>query len=132
MEKVKGIGGIFFKGDERDELMQWYTEKLGIEAEWTSEGSAGKAFLWKDRAAPHADGSTIWSLFPRDTKYFTPGRASFMVNYRVDDLDKILEQLRASGAEVDDRIEESEFGKFGWVVDPEGNRIELWEPPTGM
>jgi predicted enzyme related to lactoylglutathione lyase len=129
MEKVEGIGGIFFTSDDRESLLQWYARNLGIETEWSSEGSSGKAFLWKEHDAPHADGATIWSLFPHDTSYFTPGRAPFMINYRVRNLDRMLEQLRAAGADVDDRIEDSEFGRFGWVVDPEGNRIELWQPP---
>jgi predicted enzyme related to lactoylglutathione lyase len=73
----------------------------------------------------------VWSLFPKDTKYFEPAQASFMINYRVDDLDALLERLRAAGVQIDERRENSEYGRFAWIMDPEGNRIELWEPPKG-
>jgi catechol 2,3-dioxygenase-like lactoylglutathione lyase family enzyme len=73
--------------------------------------------------------STVWSVFPADTRYFEPSAAGFMINYRVEDLDEVLAALRAEGCAVDERIEASEYGRFGWVADPEGNRVELWEPP---
>lgn len=134
MQKVSGIGGVFFKSKDPRTLQKWYAEHLGVEPEWgaDSDGGSGRSFRWKSADPPHAPGTTVWSLFPRDTKYFTPGNAGFMINYRVDDLDEMLAQLRSAGVEVDEKIEESEFGRFGWAVDPEGNRIELWEPPEGM
>ena len=132
MEKVTGVGGIFFKSDDPSALQKWYSDNLGIEPEWGGDSGSGRSFRWKHPEPPHEDGSTVWSLFPRETEYFSPGSAEFMVNYRVADLAAMLDQLRKAGAEVDDKIEESDFGKFGWVIDPEGNRIELWEPPKGM
>jgi predicted enzyme related to lactoylglutathione lyase len=73
---------------------------------------------------------TVWSLFPRDTKYFNPGGASFMINYRVDDLDAVLDKLREEGVEIDPNREDLEYGRFAWIIDPEGNKIELWQPPV--
>jgi predicted enzyme related to lactoylglutathione lyase len=125
MSRVTGIGGIFFKGENAEQLRQWYREHLGIEA----DGSNGYAFEWRERDAPDQVGQTVWSVFKGDTKYFEPSKASFMINYRVDDLDALLTELRAAGVEVPDKVEDSEFGKFAWIMDPEGNRIELWQPP---
>ncbi len=119
MERVLGIGGVFLRADDPDALRAWYEANLGIPIEpW-----GGNAF------AAEAGDATVWSIFPGDTEYW-PAEKQAMVNYRVRDLDAILAQLRAAGAEVDDRIEEQEFGRFGWAVDPEGNRIELWQPAT--
>jgi catechol 2,3-dioxygenase-like lactoylglutathione lyase family enzyme len=125
MARVTGIGGIFFKSDDPASLQRWYSEHLGIE----SDPQSGVSFEWRDSANPDLKGSTSWALFPRSTTYFDPTKASFMVNYRVDNLDEILSGLRKAGVTVDDRIEEAEYGRFGWAVDPEGNRFELWEPP---
>ena len=128
MEKVTGIGGIFFKAKEPKVLGQWYAANLGIDVQpW-----GGAQFAWRDAADPERTGSTAWSLFSMDTKYLDPSTAPFMVNYRVADLDAMLAQLRAAGAQVDEKTDESEYGKFGWVMDPDGNRIELWQPPEGM
>lgn len=125
MEKVTGIGGIFFKARDPKKLEAWYREHLGIEA--AEDGSV--AFRWREAKNPERWGYTVWSLFPQDTRYFDRSTAPFMINYRVGDLDAILEQLRSQGVEVDDKMEESEYGRFAWVIDPEGNRLELWEPP---
>ena len=92
----------------------------------------GTAFKWTDPTRVEPDGGvTVWSLFKADSTYFAPSKAPFMVNYRVDDLHALLAALRAEGCEVDAKVDESEYGKFGWVMDPEGNRIELWQPPAG-
>jgi predicted enzyme related to lactoylglutathione lyase len=88
-------------------------------------------FEWRERKNPKKAGSTVWNPFPKDTTYFRPSRAPFMINYRVHNLHRLLRQLRAEGVKVDDHIEESEFGRFAWIMDPEGNRLELWEPPKG-
>jgi len=126
MARVQGIGGIFFKARDPDALREWYRKHLGLDIQsW-----GGVAFRWSD-AEPERPGVTVWSLFPADSKYFEPSTAPFMVNYRVADLERVRAELRAEGCAVDDRVEESEFGKFGWVMDPEGNRLELWEPPLG-
>ena len=122
MKRVTGIGGIFFKARDPVALSAWYAKHLGVPVQdW-----GGAAFRWSDD--PHqASGTTAWSPFKADTDYFGPGPQTFMVNYRVDDLRALLEALKAEGCKVDERVEDSEFGKFGWVVDPEGNRVELWE-----
>lgn len=124
-ERVTGIGGIFFKARDKERLLGWYRDHLGVDVqEW-----GGAAFEWRDIHDPSRKGHTVWSLFKHDADYFGPGAQQFMVNYRVANLTRVLDELRREGVTVDDRIEESEFGKFGWAVDPEGNRIELWEPP---
>jgi predicted enzyme related to lactoylglutathione lyase len=125
MKRVTGIGGIFFKSKDPEKLRQWYRDHLGIE----SESWGGFSFQWRDDPQS-SDGSTVWSIFPDHTKYFEPSNAPFMINFRVEDLDSLVTQLRAEGVDVDPRIEESEFGKFGSIMDPEGNRVELWEPPA--
>ncbi|MCB9662944.1 MAG: VOC family protein [Alphaproteobacteria bacterium] len=128
MERVRGIGGIFFKARDPAALGAWYRDHLGVDVDPTWGGCA---FTWRDHDTGSAPASTIWSPFKEDTTYFAPSTASFMVNFRVDDLDAMLAQLRAAGCDVDERVERSEFGAFGWVMDPEGNRVELWQPPEG-
>lgn len=126
MQRVTGIGGIFFKANDPKALGEWYRRHLGIDVlDW-----GGAAFRWGTPENP--SGTTIWSPFAADTSYFAPGTAPFMVNYRVHDLHALLAALREEGCDVDERVEESEYGKFGWVVDPEGNKIELWQPPDGQ
>jgi predicted enzyme related to lactoylglutathione lyase len=127
VKRVTGIGGIFIKAKDPDALRNWYRKHLGIDVEdW-----GGVSFRWHEPGRPNPDGSTVWSVMPESSDYFAPSKAPFMVNYRVDDLHALLETLRAEGCDVDDKADESEFGKFGWVMDPEGNRVELWEPPPG-
>ncbi|RVT47440.1 VOC family protein [Rubrivivax albus] len=128
MKRVTGIGGIFFKAKDPKALAEWYRKHLGLEVEeW-----GGVAFRWRTEENPTGTGSTVWSPFKEDTTYFAPSSASFMVNYRVQDLHAVLAVLRAEGCAVDDKVEESEYGKFGWVLDPEGNKLELWQPPEGQ
>jgi catechol 2,3-dioxygenase-like lactoylglutathione lyase family enzyme len=127
MKRVTGIGGIFFKSSNPDALRAWYRRHLGLDIQaW-----GGLTFQWHDPAAPTTDGATVWSVFDAGSTYFAPSTAPFMINYRVDDLHAVLALLRAEGCVVDDKVEESEYGKFGWVMDPDGNRIELWQPPAG-
>lgn len=115
--RVVGIGGIFLKARDPKALSAWYHDHLGIPIEqW-----GGAMFSAKEGDA------TVWNLFPATTKHFD---APVMVNYRVADLHALLAALRAEGCNVLDKVDESEFGKFGWVVDPEGNKIELWEAPS--
>ena len=121
MERVQGIGGVFFRARDPQVLAQWYRQHLGVEIEdWG--GSVMRA---------EAGDVTVWSPFKDDTDYFGPSGQQLMVNYRVRDLDAMLEQLRTAGVEVDENRHEDDNGRFGWVVDPEGNRIELWQPPAG-
>jgi catechol 2,3-dioxygenase-like lactoylglutathione lyase family enzyme len=128
MERVTGIGGIFFKAQDPGKLLEWYRDHLGLVPGFED----GVTFEWRECETPERVGHTVWSAFPSTTRYFAPSTASFMINYRVSNLDRMLEQLRRHGVPVDDRIEESEYGRFGWALDPEGNRFELWEPPTEM
>lgn len=130
MQRVTGIGGIFFKARDPKQLMAWYNQHLGLSAP-TTEDETYVTFSWRESDALNRDGSTVWALFPQDTSYFAPSASPFMINYRVADLDGLLEQLRAEGVTVEERIEEFEYGRFAWITDPEGNRIELWEPPVG-
>ena len=123
MAQVKGIGGVFFKAKDPAKLQVWYIEHLGI----TPETDGYVSFWWKQVDKPE-DQYTVWSPFPADTRYFEPSNAPFMINYIVDDLDGLLAELRAKGVQVDDKVEEMEYGRFGWAIDPEGNRFELWQP----
>jgi predicted enzyme related to lactoylglutathione lyase len=119
MERVLGIGGVFILPRDTDELRRWYQKHLGIDhEEW-----GGKPFV-----AEQGD-VTVWSIFRADTDYW-PASQTVMVNFRVPDLDAMLEQLRSAGVLVADETHEDENGRFGWATDPEGNRIELWQPPT--
>ena len=128
MKRVTGIGGIFIKSANTERLREWYRKHLGIPVEaW-----GGTAFHWAGPDNPDGHGTTVWSVFEASSNYFNPSQAPFMVNYRVDKLHPLLAALRAEGCQVDDKVEESEYGKFGWVIDPDGNKIELWEPPEGQ
>ena len=128
MKRVTGIGGIFFKAKDAAALRAWYQKHLGIEVqEW-----GGAAFRWMDADGKPEAGTTIWTVADADGDYFAPSSSSFMVNYRVADLRALLEALRAEGCNVIDKTDDSEYGKFGWLIDPEGNKVELWEPPAGQ
>jgi predicted enzyme related to lactoylglutathione lyase len=126
MNRVTGIGGIFFKAKDPKALQAWYERHLGIDVQdW-----GGAAFRWTDSDGKLVGGTTIWSIGPAEDETFAPGTASFMVNYRVADVRALLDVLREEGCNVLDRFDDSEYGKFGWVIDPEGNKVELWEPPA--
>ena len=126
MERVTGVGGIFFKSEDPERLYRWYEQHLGIHR--TPDGM-GAVFEW--RAPDDADkkGMTVWSIFPRKTKYFDPSSSAFMINYRVEDLDSLLEELKKECVQIDPHREDYDYGRFAWIMDPDGNRIELWEPP---
>jgi catechol 2,3-dioxygenase-like lactoylglutathione lyase family enzyme len=122
MATVLGIGGVFVKSKDVEALRRWYRDMLGLEIqEW------GGAQLWSTPARTYS----VWSAFGADTRYFEPSTREFMLNLRVDDLDELLAQLRARGAQVLDRREDSADGKFGYVVDPDGTLLELWQPLDG-
>jgi catechol 2,3-dioxygenase-like lactoylglutathione lyase family enzyme len=125
MDRVTGLGGVFFKAKDPKAMYAWYENHLGIK----SDPHSGAMFHWRDFKDPEQTGLTVWSIFPENTKYFGTGASPFMFNYRVEDLNELLAMLKAEGVEVDPKVDESEYGKFGWITDPEGNRIELWEPP---
>jgi predicted enzyme related to lactoylglutathione lyase len=127
MARVTGIGGIFLRARDPEALAAWYSQQLGIKLmDW-----GGAHFIWADEIPP-ATGSTTWSIFPADTPYFGPGSAAgpqaAMVNYRVDDLEALLAQLEAAGVAIDPHRENYPYGHFAWITDPEGNRLELWQP----
>jgi predicted enzyme related to lactoylglutathione lyase len=126
MKRVTGIGGIFFKSANPEKLYQWYESHLGIRR---SPDGTGAVFEWREANDTENPGITVWSIFPQDTKYFDPSCAGFMINYRVDDLDALLEALKREDAQVDPHREDYDYGRFAWITDPDGNRIELWEPP---
>jgi predicted enzyme related to lactoylglutathione lyase len=127
VKRVTGIGGIFFTARDPAALRAWYRTHLGIDVQdW-----GGAAFTWADGSGNPMAGTTVWSIAAADGDPFAPGRAPFMVNYRVDDLAALLEALRAEGCDVLEKTDDSEYGKFGWVIDPEGNKVELWQPPPG-
>ncbi len=127
MKRVTGIGGIFFKAQDAPALRDWYRRHLGIDVQdW-----GGTAFTWTDGAGQAVAGTTIWSIGSAESDPFSPSAAGFMINYRVDDLHALVGALRDEGCQVLDRIEESEYGRFAWVIDPEGNKVELWQPPPG-
>ncbi|TFW34988.1 VOC family protein [Massilia horti] len=128
MKRVTGIGGIFFHAKDPVALRAWYKRHLGIDVqEW-----GGTAFTWTDDTGNPTGGTTVWSIFGGDSNHFAPSTSSFMVNYRVEDLTSLLEALRNEGCHVLEKTDDSEYGKFGWVIDPEGNKIELWQPPPGQ
>ncbi len=128
MNRVTGIGSIFFKAKDPQAMQAWYKRHLGIDVQdW-----GGAAFDWADTAGKPVGGTTAWSIMPDEEGAFAPSAASFMVNYRVADLRALLTALREAGCNVLDKFDDSAYGKFGWVMDPEGNKVELWEPPAGQ
>lgn len=125
MKRVTGIGGVFFKAKDPQALGAWYRTHLGIDVQsW-----GGASFDWVDEAGKPTGGTTAWCV--GDGSSLAPSPSPFMVNYRVADLHGLLAALRTEGCHVLEKTEESEFGKFGWVMDPEGNKVELWQPPAG-
>jgi D-3-phosphoglycerate dehydrogenase len=120
-KRVTGIGGFFFKSKDSKELVSWYGKHLGLKTD-----DYGSTFWWKDKDG--ADCSTQWSPFADDTTYFAPSEKQFMQNFRVANLEKLLEQLKLEGVTLVGEMESYDYGKFGWILDPEGNKIELWEP----
>lgn len=124
MKRVTGIGGIFFKAKDPAAVKRWYERHLGINL----DPSYGTSFEWRQADDPGVKGFTAWSPFPADTKYFAPSAKDFMVNYRVADLEALLGVLREEGVEVVGEVQSFEYGKFAHVLDPEGNKVELWEP----
>ena len=126
--KVLGVGGVFFRSPDPGRLANWYQEALGLEIEaWgTTHGTC-----FPPERMP-ANSFTVWSTFASDTEYFGDRQQSFMINLVVDDLDAALANVRAAGGKVIPDKEEHDFGRFGWIVDPDDNRVELWEPPENM
>lgn len=128
MKRVTGIGGIFFQAKDPVALRAWYKDHLGIDVQaW-----GGAAFTWADGEGNPTRGTTVWSIGASTGNQFAPSTSPFMINYRVDDLAGLLQALRNEGCEVLEKTDDSEYGKFGWIMDPEGNKVELWQPPEGQ
>jgi predicted enzyme related to lactoylglutathione lyase len=125
MKKVTGIGGIFFKCADPKKMNEWYEKHLGIPM-----ADYGTMFEWRELDNPEKTGYTVWSAFPDDTKYFDPSKKDFMINYRVENIEALVEELKKAGVKIIDEITPSEYGKFVHILDPEGNSIELFEPPA--
>jgi hypothetical protein len=124
--RVIGIGGVFLKSRSPVKLAAWYRKNMGLEI---TPGGQFLVWDWRSTRAPRRVGSTVWAVMGPKDREWGAGRPSAELNYRVEDLDLLLTQLRRTGARVSDRIDESSIGRFGWACDPEGNRFELWEPP---
>lgn len=125
MERVIGLGGIFIKSKDPVALREWYHTHLGIASEeW------GAVFSFTQDEADGKLGNNIWAPFKEDTKYFLPSAKDFMINFRVRNCEKLVDVLRGEGVEIIGELEKSEFGIFAWVLDPDGNKVELWEPPA--
>ncbi|HKZ83576.1 MAG TPA: VOC family protein [Anaerolineae bacterium] len=126
MAKVLGIGGIFFKSPDPQTLNYWYSQWLGL----TIESESGVSFAsFQPRTMPK-NGYTVWSAFKSTTTYFAPSDKEFMFNLVVDNLEEALNQVKAGGAQAVGGVEKNEYGQFGWFMDPDGNKVELWEPPS--
>jgi len=123
-KRVTGIGGIFHRSKEPKRLARWYREHLGMAID-----NQVVTYEWLSPRDDRRRGATVWAALPSDDRDWGRGHPTAMVNYRVENLDQLLAELKQEGVEVDGKTEESEFGRFGWVTDPDGNRVELWEPP---
>ncbi|HEY7289068.1 MAG TPA: VOC family protein [Vicinamibacterales bacterium] len=121
--RVLGIGGVFFKSANQQQMKDWYAKHLGL-----ADGGHGAMLPWREKDNPDNEQTTVWSIFPGNTKYFEPGQASFMLNYIVDDLDAVLDRMAKDGARIDPKRQDESYGRFAWVYDPDGNKIELWQP----
>lgn len=121
--KILGIGGIFFKSADPAQTREWYGKHLGI-----MDKGEGAILPWRDAADPQTERMTVWSVFPATTKYLDPSTASFMVNYIVDDMDALLERLAKEGVKIDPKRQDESYGRFAWIYDPDGNKVELWQP----
>jgi catechol 2,3-dioxygenase-like lactoylglutathione lyase family enzyme len=118
-----GIRGIFFKSADPQRMQEWYGTHLGL-----VDSGHGVMLPWREKDNPESEQMTIWSVFAGDTTYFEPSAASFMVNYIVDDLDALLARLAREGVEIDPNRQDESYGRFAWIYDPDGNKIELWQP----
>src|ERR1043166_1352122 len=121
--RILGIGGIFFKSANQQQMKEWYGKHLGL-----GESGHDAMLPWREKDNPESEQVTVWSIFPSTTKYFEPSSASFMLNYIVDDLDALLERLGKEGVRIDPKRQDESYGRFAWIYDPDGNKIELWQP----
>jgi hypothetical protein len=122
--RILGIGGVFFKSANRDQMREWYSKHLGL-----ADKGGGAMLPWRERDDPQKEHVTVWTVFPTSTDYF-PATQPFMVNYIVDDLDALLDRLKQEGVKIDAKRMNEAYGRFGWIYDSDGNKIELWQPPS--
>ncbi|MFN8591200.1 MAG: VOC family protein [Thermomicrobiales bacterium] len=121
--RILGIGGIFFKSAHQQQMQEWYASHLGL-----ADSGQGVMLQWREHDNPEREQMTVWSIFPGDTTYFAPSPAPFMLNYIVDDLDALLDRLANEGVRIDPNRQDESYGRFAWIYDPDGNKIELWQP----
>jgi len=123
--RILGIGGIFFKSANRDQMREWYSKHLGI-----ADKGQGAMLPWREHDDPQKEHVTVWTVFPATTKYLDPSPAQFMINYIVDDMDALLDRLKQEGVKIDPKRMDEAYGRFAWIYDSDGNKIELWQPPA--
>ena len=121
--RIIGIGGVFFKSANRDQMREWYSKHLGL-----ADKGQGAMLPWRERDDPKKEHVTVWTVFPATTEYFGPSHPQFMVNYIVDDLDALLDRLKQEGVKIDAKRMNESYGRFAWIYDLDGNKIELWQP----
>ena len=121
--RVLGIGGVFFKSANRDQMREWYANHLGL-----ADKGQGAMLPWREHDDPQKEHVTVWTVFPASTKYFDPSPAPFMINYIVDDMDALLDRLKQEGVKIDAKRMDESYGRFAWIYDLDGNKIELWQP----
>ena len=123
--RILGIGGVFFKSADRDQMREWYSKHLGL-----ADKGGGAMLPWREHDDPQKEHVTVWTVFPASTNYLDPSPAPFMINYIVDDLDALLDRLKQEGVKIDAKRMDESYGRFAWIYDLDGNKIELWQPPS--
>ncbi|MGB8115982.1 MAG: VOC family protein [Candidatus Sulfotelmatobacter sp.] len=121
--RILGIGGVFFKSANRDQTREWYAKHLGL-----VDKGQGAMLPWREHDDPQKEHVTVWTVFPASTKYFDPSPAPFMINYIVDDMDALLDRLKQEGVKIDAKRMDESYGRFAWIYDSDGNKLELWQP----
>jgi len=121
--RILGIGGVFFKSANRDQMREWYSKHLGL-----ADKGQGVMLPWREHDDPQKEQVTVWTVFAASTKYFDPSPAPFMINYIVDDMDALLDRLKQEGVKIDAKRMDESYGRFAWIYDLDGNKIELWQP----
>jgi catechol 2,3-dioxygenase-like lactoylglutathione lyase family enzyme len=123
--RILGIGGVFFKSANRDQMREWYSKHLGL-----ADKGGGVMLPWREHDDPQKEHVTVWTIFPASSKYFDPSPAPFMINYIVDDMDALLDRLKQERVKIDAKRMDESYGRFAWIYDSDGNKIELWQPLT--
>jgi catechol 2,3-dioxygenase-like lactoylglutathione lyase family enzyme len=121
--RIIGIGGVFFKSENRDQMREWYSKHLGL-----ADKGSGAMLPWREHDDPQKEHVTVWTVFPATTNYFGSGHQQLMINYIVDDMDALLDRLKEEGVKIDPKRMDESYGRFAWIYDLDGNKIELWQP----